>query len=245
MNAKAAIAPDSSLRRLEDVQNELVARFKVTKNVDERLRIAKQHYRNLARNIDLYEWKGQYPNLPDYEVFKNVKGYKGVYQIGSHGSFISMESFYFKRRSRSIKWMAVYKPLLLRTQGLHEFGYKKISLWRNEKAKHYNTHVIVARHFIPNECSYKYVLHLDNDPANSRWDNLKWGTQSENIRHSVESNRWHLGSRNNKTKLNEKDIPIIRKMIANGLSSRKIASKFGVSKTPILYIKNKKTWRHL
>ncbi len=50
---------------------------------------------------------------------------------------------------------------------------------------------------------------------------------------------------NDMVKLKEEDIAKIRKLITDGLSSRKIAKMFGVSKTPILSIRNNKAWSHI
>ena len=42
-------------------------------------------------------------------------------------------------------------------------------------------HRLVAKSFLENPNNYPNVLHLDDNPKNNNVNNLKWGTQSENI----------------------------------------------------------------
>ena len=52
--------------------------------------------------------------------------------------------------------------------------------------KKHLVHRLVAQAFLAPPPSEKHteVMHIDGDPANSRADNLRWGTRAENIRHS-------------------------------------------------------------
>lgn len=42
-------------------------------------------------------------------------------------------------------------------------------------------HRLVAKTFIPNNCGYPIVRHLDDDKENNHVDNLAWGTQKDNM----------------------------------------------------------------
>lgn len=43
-------------------------------------------------------------------------------------------------------------------------------------------HQLVARAFVPNQRNLPLVRHLDDDPLNNYFENLAWGTQTENMR---------------------------------------------------------------
>lgn len=49
-------------------------------------------------------------------------------------------------------------------------GYKKI-----------NIHQLVAQVWVPNPHGYTEILHLDENPRNNHYANLKWGTHKENM----------------------------------------------------------------
>lgn len=42
----------------------------------------------------------------------------------------------------------------------------------------------------PNPAIYDIVMHLDNNPENNYYKNLKWGTQSQNIIQAYRDGRW-------------------------------------------------------
>ena len=54
-----------------------------------------------------------------------------------------------------------------------------------------------------------------------------------------------VGSRVHTAKLDESDIPLIRQLHAEGMSTRKLAAKFEVSQRAILQIVNYISWRHV
>lgn len=186
--------------------------------------------------------------MEDVEIWKDIENYEGIYQVSNWGRIKSMKRVFYKRKARrNHETMPVYMPEKIRSIRLNPNGYVTIALWNNGKYKHCLVHRLVAIYFVKNPFPeiYNQVLHLDNNPANARWDNLIWGTQKQNIQQSVKQGRWHTGQKNFQTKLKDEDIPKIRELIAEGLSSRKIAEKFNVNKHAILSISNNKTWKHI
>ena len=56
-------------------------------------------------------------------------------------------------------------------------GYLRISIG----SKSYAVHRLVAMAFIPNPYNHPIVHHIDENPKNVNFKNLKWVTQKENI----------------------------------------------------------------
>ena len=55
----------------------------------------------------------------------------------------------------------------------------KVPRWTN-KSIYIQMHAAVARALVPNLLNKPHVLHLNDDPADYRVENLKWGTNKEN-----------------------------------------------------------------
>lgn len=93
------------------------------------------------------------------------------------------------------------------------------------------------------ECNHKDGIRLHNEITN-----LEWVTSCGNIQHALKTGlrkNQAIGSRISKSKLKEKDIPTIRKMIAEGYKLEDIGNKFNVTKCTVFDIKHNKTWRHV
>lgn len=72
-------------------------------------------------------------------------------------------------------------------------GYLRVSLGKSTGRVF--IHRLVATHFVqnPNPKEYNLVMHLDNNPLNNHYTNLKWGTQSMNIQQAYDENRITTG----------------------------------------------------
>lgn len=187
-----------------------------------------------------------YPNFPpDIEVFAEIKGFEGIYEIGNWGSIKSVERTFIKNKRGGKEKMSVYLPERIRTRRYNPNGYLRTALWLNGAVKHFNVHRLVAIHFIPNKENLPQVLHIDDNPSNARWDNLRWGTQSDNIYDCVKKKRGFVGSKNGNSKLTETDVIKIKKMLLDGQHINSIAPIFNITKGQILLIKQGRAWNHV
>lgn len=122
------------------------------------------------------------------EIWKDIKGYEGLYQVSDLGRVKS-----FKRDSERI-----LKPLTKTT------GYKSVTL-SNKQVKHQsiNVHRLVADAFIPNPDNKPQVNHIDEDKTNNMVSNLEWVTAKENANHgtAIERRKQHPNSHCNRKKI--------------------------------------------
>jgi len=97
------------------------------------------------------------------EIWKDVQGYEGRYQVSNLGR---VKSFQIDINGR------------LLARRFYKNGYERVNLG----GKDYLLHRIIAHSFIPNFDSYLEIDHIDGNKSNNRIDNLRWVTRSENRR---------------------------------------------------------------
>lgn len=117
------------------------------------------------------------------EIWKDIKGFEGRYQISTLGRVKSLQ-----RTVKAGKGTRIIDECILVP---HYFlnGYQRVSLRKHPKRYWYNVHRLVAESFIANPNNYKIVNHIDSNPSNNRIDNLEWCTQSYNVIHSYKSGK--------------------------------------------------------
>lgn len=103
------------------------------------------------------------------EIWKDIDGYSGEYQISNYG------------RVKSFKYGS---PKILKYKTNNK-GYKWVALCSNGVQSNLLVHRLVAIHFLENDKNYKIINHIDENPANNNVSNLEWCTQSENVRKST------------------------------------------------------------
>lgn len=82
---------------------------------------------------------------------------------------------------------------LLKGEITHD-GYRRVTLYKNNKPKHCPVHRLVAETFIPNPENKPTVNHVDGNKTNNCVSNLEWCTRSENSQHAYDEglNRCHF-----------------------------------------------------
>lgn len=102
------------------------------------------------------------------EIWKDIKGYEGLYQVSSFGRVRS------KRRRGSKGGIAKL------TLDKKNTDYFKIRLCKNNHYRAFFVHRLVAQAFIPNPNGYPQVNHKDEDRHNNFVNNLEWCTNRYN-----------------------------------------------------------------
>lgn len=133
-----------------------------------------------------------------------------------------------------------------KSQHVGSTGYYMVSLSHEGKSRPQRVHRLLASMFISNPEKKPEVNHVDGNKLNNSLDNLEWVTHEENMRHAFSTGLANnTGSKNGLSKLKEKDIPIIRQLLTDGVSQYKIAREFNVSRSAILNIKIRGAWSHV
>lgn len=116
------------------------------------------------------------------EIWKDIKGYEGLYQISNFGRVKSLARYVVNNKNGGKRLM---EETLLHPSD-NGNGYKIIGLRKSKVRKNHYIHRLVAEHFLRNPNNKKYVNHLDYNRANNAVTNLEWCTQKENIGYSIE-----------------------------------------------------------
>lgn len=114
------------------------------------------------------------------EIWKDVKGYEGLYQVSNLGrvrSFIKCNA-----HPNIPRIINPYK---------HNSGYLRVDLATEKGNQQYSLHRLVASAFIPNSNNKPCVNHIDGNKHNNVADNLEWVTYSENQKHAFATGLKH------------------------------------------------------
>jgi hypothetical protein len=95
------------------------------------------------------------------DVWKDVKGYKGLYKINREGVVIN-------KRGKVVG------------TELSQRGYVRVRLYKNNVKKNHKVHRLVAQAFIPNPRRLSQIDHINGDKTDNRVQNLRWMDNREN-----------------------------------------------------------------
>lgn len=118
------------------------------------------------------------------EIWKDIAGYEGFYQISNLGRIRSLDRYanVCGGGKRLVKGQII-KPVIC-VNGYYEahlrrYGIREVML----------LHRVVAETFLDNPMNYPEVNHKDENPANNRADNLEWCTPKYNANYGTRNHR--------------------------------------------------------
>lgn len=117
------------------------------------------------------------------EVWKDIKGYEGLYQVSTYGNI--------KRLDRYVNGRFGLRLIKERELGKYDSGngYRKIHLVKEGIGKQFFIHRLVGIAFIPNPEMKPQINHKDFNRQNNHVDNLEWVTGKENTNHAKRAGR--------------------------------------------------------
>jgi hypothetical protein len=184
------------------------------------------------------------------EIWKNITGHEGRYQVSNLGNVRSMDRAVTKKSAQGGGYHIrhykgqLLKPILKRSST--STGYLMVTLCHLDGSKPtVYVHRLVAEAFIPNADNLPFVMHLDDNRANNHVENLRWGTHDDNMADMVSKERQARGVDVGNAVLTNSDVLEIKGLLSTGLSYRKIAGRYGVDHGTIFHINKGNTWSHL
>lgn len=139
------------------------------------------------------------------EIWKDVVGYKGMYQVSNIGRTKTMSRNIYSKGS-------IHYIMKERVTRQTDFkGYKQIRLRKDNLSRLYFVHRLVLMAFIPNPFNKPYVNHKNGIRNDNRVENLEWCTRSENEKHAYKYLSKELKMNRPKGKDHFNSYPVVQK----------------------------------
>lgn len=113
------------------------------------------------------------------EIWKDVVGYEGYYQVSNLGNVRSVDRVVNVRNGTKISKGKRLKP------STNKQGYLFVPLSKENDVSLARVNRIVAQAFIPNPDNLPAVNHIDRNRTNNKVSNLEWCTIEYNNRYST------------------------------------------------------------
>lgn len=124
-------------------------------------------------------------------------------------------------------------------------GYLRVSMVDRGRRRTACLNVLVLEVFT-GPAPYRHeACHRDGNRKNNTVENLYWGTRKQNAADSIRHGTMARGSKHGQSRLEERDIPVIRALGESRVPQRVIAAAFNVSLRVVTAILNGETWTHV
>jgi hypothetical protein len=179
----------------------------------------------------------------DKEIWKDVVGYEGYYQVSNHGRAKSVLRVI--QRSNGIS-QTINEKILKASPSV--VGYPVVTMSKDKNYKKAYVHRLIAESFIPNPENKSEVNHIDGNKENNHVDNLEWVTPSENCQHAYNTGLSHAeyGERTEQSKLSNNDVlDIVNAYRLNIFTQKEIADAYDVGESTIASILLGRWWNKI
>ena len=114
--------------------------------------------------------------MQEKEIWKDIQGYEGLYQVSNLGNVKNKIQPYLKQEK-------IYKKFS------NSNGYLFVGLRKDKKRKFKYIHRLVAEAFIPNPNNLPQINHKDENKQNNCVNNLEWCTNKYNQNYGTKNQR--------------------------------------------------------
>lgn len=141
------------------------------------------------------------------EVWKDIQGFEGIYQVSNLGRVRNILYFNGGRDKKEPRCKREIRILKLK---IRRDGYYEVHLSSGKKDYYPVVHRLVAAAFIPNPENLPVVNHKDENKTNNCVDNLEWCTAKYNREYGTGLLRSHEGHKKPILQLDKKTGEIIK-----------------------------------
>lgn len=114
------------------------------------------------------------------EIYRDIIGYEGLYQISNFGNVKSLERITSDGRRIKERFLNFTNT---------KDGYFRVILCKNKISKAFLVHRLVAQAFIPNTNNLPQINHKDENHINNNVNNLEWCTAKYNSNYGTKIDR--------------------------------------------------------
>ncbi len=170
----------------------------------------------------------------DTEVWKDIPGYEGAYQVSSLGRVRSLDRVVVTKSGVERRM-----PGKILSPGQYEKGKGKshLSVVLGRR-KFFPVHHLVLLSFVGPRPTGAVICHNNGNPKDNRLCNLRYDTQRENAK-----DVYRLGGAMHK--LTAEDALSIRTLLAKGVRGADLAREYGVSQSAISRVKHGRSFAWL
>ncbi|HEY9651401.1 MAG TPA: NUMOD4 domain-containing protein [Coleofasciculaceae cyanobacterium] len=161
------------------------------------------------------------------EIWKDVQGYEGFYQVSNLGKVKRLETGVLGRSN----CVRIQPERILKSHPTTK-GYLLVQLSVESKIKAFTVHRLVAGAFLSRpDSDCLDVNHINGVKTDNRLVNLEWVTKSQNTVHAIKNNL--MSGVMGKGLTSDDTIEKIAKMLEEGFSKSEIARRLKVSRHTI------------
>ena len=153
------------------------------------------------------------------EIWKDIEGYKGLYQVSNLGNVKSLNRVVIDKNNRTLSING--KTLKPKSSCC---GYYCVDFGKGKNKRNKLVHRLVAETFIPNPNNYPCVNHKDENKHNNEVENLEWCTYKYN-RNYGNANKIYTEALGKRVKQIDKNGNVIKIYPSIHTASREIGNK--------------------
>lgn len=180
------------------------------------------------------------------EVWKDVVGYEGLYQVSNYGRIKSLSRVNVRKNGRRLRIKS--KILKYYKQYYGNGFYYAVSL-HAQKQKTWQVHRLVALSFVENKERKHYVDHINGQKEDNRADNLRWTTCFENIHNPITYDVFLNKMSERRNKKSGKEVISVNQYTTDGIlvssypSINEASRVTGIGATAISYASRNKKYK--
>lgn len=148
------------------------------------------------------------------ELWKDISGYEGFYQISNLGRIKSLERTFYSGKNHNIE--KHYPSMILKNKVYPTTGYEYIDLSKMGVVKRFKIHRLVALAFIPNPCHKPFIDHINTIRNDNRVENLRWVNGIENMNNILTKSNFAASKLGDRNPMKRKQKPILQIVPSNG-----------------------------